>query len=150
MIAARSPMCSVNMILLSDGREIHLDDVATSAEGQAILDDVDAAIDRIEAQLDAPPFPGSGDPDWRRRAQVALKKKRRSRPRIQLRIADLRRAERQVPQQPAGAGQARRDVRRKAFIDAAEQLLEHDLFTEIWARAQEMRPEAFQDGEAQA
>lgn len=147
MIAAPSPVRSINTILLSDGREIHLDDVATAAEGQTILDDVDEAIDGIERQLASGL---AGSEDWRRRAEIALKKKRRSRPRLQQRIAELRRAERQAPPVPAGAGPARRDAKRKAFIDAAEQMLDHDLVTEIWARAQEMRPEAFQGGEVPA
>lgn len=141
------PVRGINMIVLSDGREIHLDLVATAAEGQAILDDVDQGIDAIERQLTS--GTGPNDPDWRRRAELALKRKRRSRPRIQQRIGELRRAERQAAPLPSGTTSPA-DGKRKAFVKAAYEVLGHEVCTEVWARAQEMRPEIFTDGQVPA
>ena len=136
----------VNLVFLSSGETIGVHDIATAAEGQAILDDLDGAILKIEDDL-----ANSGDAEWRARAEMALKKKRRQRPALQRRIGDLRRAERQAAARPPeGPGPNRRDVRRKAFINAAEQLLTPEVFTEVWARAAEMEPVAFAGGEVDA
>lgn len=139
-------MRGINTVLMSDGREVHLDDIATAAEGQTILDDLDTAIDKIELQVAAARDGASpNDPDWRRRAETALKRKRRIRPRLQQRIGELRKAER-VAQVQAAAAAVPGDVQRKAFVIAAADMLDHELVTEIWARAREIRPAAFVEG----
>lgn len=133
----------VNLVFLSNGETISIGDIVTSAEGQAILDDLDGAILKIEDDL-----ANSGDAEWRARAEMALKKKRRQRPALQQRIGDLRRSERQAAvHPPAGLGPNRRDIRRKAFINAAEQLLTPEVFTEVWARAAELEPVAFAEAD---
>ncbi|WP_246690211.1 hypothetical protein [Methylorubrum populi] len=136
-------------MILSDGREVHLDDISSAAEGQTIIDDLDGAILGIEDQLAYDD--GRNGPVWRKRAEMALKKKRRQRPALQQRIGELRRAERlAAAHPPAGPGPSRRDIRRKAFVNAAEQLLSPEVFTEVWARAAEMEPVAFAGGEIDA
>ncbi len=138
------PVIGVNVIVLRDGRTAHLEDIADAAEGQAILDDLDGAILGIEDQLAFDD--GRNGPAWRKRAEIALKKKRRQRPALQQRIAELRRAERQAAAHPpAGPGPDRRDARRKAFIDAAEEMLPRETFVEVWARAAEREPRVFVD-----
>lgn len=144
MMAASTerPIRGVNVVILSDGREVHLDDISSAAEGQTIIDDLDGAILGIEDQLAYDD--GRNGPIWRKRAEMALKKKRRQRPGLQQRIGELRRAERQAAAHPtAGPGPDRRDARRKAFIDAAEEMLTPEVFTEVWARAAERMPVAF-------
>lgn len=133
----------VNLVFLSSGETISIGDIATAAEGQAILDDLDGAILRIEDDLACDRQ--HPNPEWRERAEMALKKKRRQRPALQQRIGDLRRAEREAARPTAGPGPNRRDTRRKAFINAAEQLLSPEVFTEVWARAAELEPAAFAD-----
>ncbi|GAA0252272.1 hypothetical protein LNAOJCKE_4786 [Methylorubrum aminovorans] len=135
------PIRGVNVVVLSDGREVHLDDITTAAEGQTILDDLDGAILGIEDQLAFDD--GRNGPVWRKRAEMALKKKRRQRPGLQQRIGDLRRAEKRAAQpEPATS---HKDAKRKAFIDAAEELLSPEVFTEVWTRAAERVPAAFAD-----
>ena len=137
------PIRGVNVVILSDGREVHIDDITTVAEGQTILDDLDGAILGIEDQLAYDD--GRNGPVWRKRAEMALKKKRRQRPGLQQRIGELRRAERQTVL-PAGPGPERRDARRRAFVNAAEELLTPEVFTEVWTRAAEREPAAFAKG----
>jgi hypothetical protein len=133
------PIRGVNVVVLSDGREVHLDDITTAAEGQAIIDDLDGAILGIEDQLAFDD--GRKGPVWRKRAETALKKKRRQRPGLQQRIGELRRAEKRAAQlEPVTS---RKDAKRKAFVDAAEELLTPEVFTEVWARAAERMPVAF-------
>ena len=150
MIASRNPHAAsefrgVNVILRADGSEVRLDDIATADEGQRLLDEVDAAILSIEDQVEH--YDGGND-DWRRRAGLALKKKRRIRPALQRRIAELRRAERQAV---VGTGPDKatfhKDARRKAFVVAAEQMLDRELFVEIWQRASENEPAVFEGWE---
>ncbi|MEH3118873.1 MAG: hypothetical protein PGN25_15110 [Methylorubrum populi] len=138
------PIRSVNVVVLRDGREVHLDDIATAADGQAILDDLDGAILSIEDQIGFDD--GSKGTVWRKRADMALRRKRRQRPALQRRIGDLRRAERQAAAHPPpGPGPERRDARRKAFIDAAEEMPPHETFVELWAHAAEREPTVFAD-----
>lgn len=150
MIASRAPLPlrGVNVVLRRDGSEIHLDDIETAAQGQAILDEIDAAILAIEDQVDNDD--GRNGQDWRSRANTALKKKRRIRPALQKRIADLRRSERQAAAlaQPVKDIRVGPEARRTAFINAAEELLDAEVFTEIWARAAERNPAAFAGKEA--
>ncbi|KQT17720.1 hypothetical protein ASG40_17005 [Methylobacterium sp. Leaf399] len=153
MIVARTPQPTqgvrgVNVVLYSGG-ELHIDDIETAAQGQAILDEIDGAISTIEDQF-AHGVTSEKDPSWRARAEIALKRKRRQRPRLQQRIGELRRAERQVLP-PSGkhlADYERREARRRAFIDAAKQMLDAEMVTEIWARAAEQAPDAFAELEA--
>lgn len=83
------PIRGVNLVLLSSGGEIHIDDIVTAAEGQTILDDIDGAIIAIEDQLATDR--GRSDPVWRSKAEKALRRKRRQRPALQQRIGDLHR-----------------------------------------------------------
>ena len=141
--AIRRTRRDINFVILRDGRGIHLDAIATVDEGQAALDDLDCAVLSIEAQL-AADGGGANRAGWRCAAEATLRKKRRIRPRLQQRIAELRRIERRAaPSLGDGSGKLRRENRRKAFIDAAEELLPAETFTEIWARAAEREPELF-------
>ncbi|WP_238226572.1 hypothetical protein [Methylorubrum aminovorans] len=136
----------MNLVFLSSGETVSIGDITTAAEGQAILDDLDGAILRIEDDLACDCQ--DPNPEWRERAEMALKKKRRQRPALQQRIGDLRRSERQAAvHPPAGLGPNRRDIRRKAFINAAEQLLTPEVFTEVRARAAELEPVAFAEAD---
>lgn len=138
------PIRGVNVVVLSNGGEVHLDNIVTATEGQTILDDLDGAILGIEDQLAFDD--GRNGPVWRKRAEMALKKKRRQRPGLQQRIGELRRSERQAASvSPAGLGPERREARRRAFVNAAEELLSPEVFTEVWTRAAEREPAAFAD-----
>ncbi|KQO76455.1 hypothetical protein [Methylobacterium sp. Leaf88] len=132
----------VSTILRRDGSEIQLDAIQSSAEGQAILAEIDEAILAIEGQVAF--GRETDDPSWRTRAEIALKRKRRSRPLLQERIGALRRAERAAA---LGASQAqvssKVDAKRHAFVQAAYELLGHEACTEVWARAQEKQPALF-------
>ncbi|UMY16636.1 hypothetical protein MMB17_18405 [Methylobacterium organophilum] len=139
---AEAQVRGVNLILLSGGGEIHLDDIVTAEEGQRVLDDIDGAILNIEDQLGFDN--GSRDPFWRKRAESALKKKRRQRPAVQKRIAELRRAERRIAWPDPST--LMMDGKRKAFVKAAGDLLSPEVITEIWAHAAELNPSLFQNG----
>ncbi|MCJ2032618.1 hypothetical protein MKK54_00035, partial [Methylobacterium sp. J-068] len=87
------------------------------------------------------------DPSWRTRAEIALKRKRRSRPVLQERIGVLRRAERSMALGSSqAAGYSKIDAKRQAFVQAAYELLGHEACTEVWARAQQKQPALFADG----
>lgn len=135
----RDAVPGVNLVLLSNGSEIHLDDIATAAEGQAILDGLDGAILAIEDQLDRSDH--VANPTWRRRAEGALKRKRRQRPALQQRIAALRKAERQASHPESDT--SHKDARRKTFVKAAQEMLPPETFAELWNRAAEMAPSLF-------
>nr|USU31058.1 hypothetical protein NG677_17155 [Methylobacterium sp. OTU13CASTA1] len=134
----------VTTILLRDGTEIRVDAIETSAQGQAILAEIDGAILAIEDQIAL--GTGMDDPTWRTRAELALKRKRRSRPVLQERIGVLRRAEKAAA---LGASQAqsasKADAKRQAFVQAAYELLGHETCVEVWALAQEKQPLLFAD-----
>lgn len=139
------PTLGVNVILLRDGREIHLDDIETAAQGQAILDEIDEAIDGIEIQVEG--RRAEVDPFWLQRASTALKRKRRQRPRLQQRIGELRRAEKAAGTRDAlGQVTSKVDAKRQAFIHAAYEMLGHETCVEVWAKAQEKQPGLFSDG----
>ena len=132
----------VNVAILSDRSEVHIADIKTAAEGNSILADIDASILSIEAQLEF--GRGDAEPGWRARAEASLKIKRRLRPALQQRIGELRRAEHVSGRTVvAQAYAATVDAKRKAFIDAAGELLGHEICVEIWARAQQIRPSVF-------
>lgn len=132
----------VNVMVLRNGTGVHLDDIATASDGQAILDDLDGAILSIEDQLAFDD--GSKGALWRKRADKALRRKRRQRPALQQRIGELRGAEKQAEHEArADQNAAHLDVKRRAFIKAAEELLAPELLTEVWARAAEREPAAF-------
>ena len=135
----------VSLIRLSDGREVHLDDIATAAEAKAILDDVEGSLLGIEETLTLDD--GRRGPDWRKRAEIAQKRKRRQRPALQRLLSELRQAERRATcPDPATS---RKDAKRRAFLRAAEELLPAETVTELWARAAERFPDAF-EGEGAA
>ncbi len=133
-------------IITIDGRAIHLDDIPTAEEGRQLLAVLDGEIARIEDQLSAADLRGA-DPEWRRRAATAHKRKRRIRPRLQERIGTLRRSERdQAHTADTLAASSAKDGRRRAFILAAQELLSHEVVTEVWARAAEIKPDLFANG----
>jgi hypothetical protein len=142
--APRLPVRCITTILLRDGSEIALDAIETSAQGQAILAEIDEAILAIEGQIAF--GRQTDDPSWRTRAEIALKRKRRSRPVLQERIGALRRAERSLA---LGASQAavssKVDAKRQAFVHSAYELLGHEACTEVWAHAQQKQPGLFAD-----
>lgn len=143
---------SINTILLSNGQAIHIDDIATPEQGQAALDDVDETILRIEGQLEEP-HGGAREvgADWRRRAERALQRKRKLRPRLERRISELRQAAKVDAATASARAYAEKvDGKRGAFVKAAYEVLGHEVCTEVWARAQEMRPEIFTDGQVPA
>lgn len=161
MIAARNPqdhdspvretVGGVNAVRRSDGSLVRLDDIATAEEGRALLEEVDAGILAIEEQIENW-TEQRHDPDWPRRAKTALKRKRRIRPALQQRIAELRRSEK-LPATPTlrvGPKAELIERRRVAFINAAEAVLDRELFVEIWARAAEDMPEVFEGVEGKA
>jgi len=138
------PIRGVTTILLQDGSEIRVDAIETSAQGRAILDEIDGAILAIEDQIAH--GIGSDDPSWRVRAEMALKRKRRSRPVLQERIGVLRRAEKAAALGVSQAKVATKvDAKRQAFIHAAYELLGHETCVEVWALAQEKQPLLFAD-----
>ncbi|ACL56957.1 hypothetical protein [Methylobacterium nodulans] len=137
----------ITVLLLGDGTEIHVDDIATAEQGRSLLDRLDQEIASIEDQISAAVLRGSADPSWRRRAEIALKRKRRIRPRLQERIDELRRAEQAVRAEANRvADRAAIDGQRRAVMIAARELLGHEIMTEIWARAAELRPACFREG----
>ncbi|GJE19542.1 hypothetical protein [Methylobacterium marchantiae] len=135
----------VNTILLRDGSEIRLEDIQSSEQGRAILDEIDGAILAIEDQI-ALGFQ-SDDPSWKVRAEIALKRKRRSRPALQARIGELRRAEKALAIKDTHANATSKvDAKRQAFVHAAYELLGHETCVEVWALAQEKQPALFTEG----
>ncbi|MHC2089433.1 hypothetical protein [Methylobacterium sp. CM6244] len=135
----------VNTILLRDGSEIRLEDIQSSAQGRAILDEIDGAILAIEDQITLG-FE-SDDPSWKTRAEIALKRKRRSRPVLQARIGELRRAEKALAIKDTHANATTKvDAKRQAFVHAAYELLGHETCVEVWALAQEKQPALFTEG----
>ncbi|MDO9428405.1 MAG: hypothetical protein Q7T93_16435 [Methylobacterium sp.] len=130
-----------HVALSADGARICIGDIATVAEGRRILDELDIGIIETEDQLHEA---GAGRRQstwaWRRSAEVALKWKKLMRPRLQKRIAELKRAEK------AAVSAAAIESRRGAFLAAAAELLGHEACTEIWARAAEINPIAFAEG----
>lgn len=137
----------INLIRLRDGREFLVNDIATAEQGRLLLAEVDAAILGIEDQIEHADITTQNGRDWVKRAERALKVKRRSRPILQARIGELARAERGTAGRLAHEAQIRKaDTKRRAFIQAAFELLGHEACTEIWTRAAELQPAAFLDG----
>jgi len=139
-----------HVAISADGTRICIDDIATVAEGRRILDELDAGILDTEDQLrEAAAGRRQSTRTWRRSAELALKWKRLMRPRLQERIGELKRADKtSASVEAARAYAAAIDGRRGAFIAAATELLDREVCTEIWARAAELKPEAFSDGAA--
>lgn len=131
-----------HVALAADGARICIGDIATVAEGRRILDELDIGIIETEDHLHEA---GAGRRPstwaWRRSAEVALKWKKLMRPRLQERIAELKRAEK------AAVHASAIESRRGAFLAAAAELLGHETCTEIWTRAAEINPTAFAVGE---
>lgn len=131
-----------HVAIAADGARICIGDIATVAEGRRILDELDIGIIETEDQLhEAGAGRRPSTSAWRRSAEVALKWKRLMRPRLQERIAELKRAEK------TAVSAAAIDAKRGAFLAAAVELLGHETCTEIWARAAEINPAAFAGAE---
>lgn len=138
---------AVNIIRFRDGTEIRIDDIATPEQGRIILDDVDASILAIEDQIEHMDLSTQNDVDWKRRAERALKVKRRSRPRLQAHIGLLMREEKARQHKDTMAqGSVVVDAKRKMFVRAAYDMLGHEACTEVWVRAAEMAPDVFPNG----
>jgi hypothetical protein len=137
----------INVIRLRDGREFRIEDIETAEQGRLILAEVDASILGIEDQIDRVDLATQNGRDWKRRAERALKVKRRQRPTIQHRIGELARAERGTAGRLAHEDLLRKaDSKRRAFIRSAYEVLGHETCVELWARAQEKEPALFADG----
>ncbi|NEU13557.1 hypothetical protein G3T14_15665 [Methylobacterium sp. BTF04] len=138
---------TINVIRFRDGTEISIDDIKTAEQGRQILAGVDASILAIEDQIDHADLSTEHGREWKKRAERALKVKRRSRPNLQARIGELARAERGTAGRLAHEAALREaDGKRRSFVHAAYQMLGHETCTEIWARAAELQPAAFPDG----
>ncbi|KQP83326.1 hypothetical protein [Methylobacterium sp. Leaf117] len=136
----------INVIRFRDGREIRIDDIGTAEQGRLILTEVDATILAIEDQIDRVDLSTCNGPAWKKRAERALKVKRRQRPTIQARIGELGRAERGTVTLAVREAEMRKvDDKRRAFIRAAYASLGHEACIEIWARAEEREPSVFAD-----
>ena len=142
-------MRGLNVVVRPDGREVHLDDIRTAAEGATLLDEMDASIIAIETQI-ASVEAGTWvrDPGWLPQATKIVRTKRCVRPKLQQRIAALKKAEKAAAAPPPPV-QSPKNSRRQAFVLAAEELLDHELMVTVWERARELRPAAFA-GEAQS
>lgn len=132
-----------------DGSEVTLAEIRTAAEGEALLEELDQAIIAIEEQIERAKSRKT-DRDWLIRTKTAARHRRIMRPKLQERIADLRRTERAAEKAAAieveKAENARRtDGRRRAFILAAKDTLEPCVFDQIWKRARVISPDAFDD-----
>ncbi|MCJ2080721.1 hypothetical protein [Methylobacterium sp. J-090] len=144
----RGDVLGVNVIFLSDGQQIRIADIQTVEEGRTVLDSLTGGILGIEAQIERMDI---SDPDYsqrRRRAERALRIKRLQRPRLEVRIAEIRRAERAVRaalNPPVLESQTLN--RRRAFVQAAQQILGEARCQEIWTRARENHPEAWSPAE---
>ncbi|MDP4024432.1 hypothetical protein Q8W71_17545 [Methylobacterium sp. NEAU 140] len=140
---------ALDIILRADGTTIRPNQITSSAEAEAIQTELVQSIIEIEEQLEAD---GTGerprDVSWRRRANAVLRRKKFHRQIVQRRIAELRKVERQIEQGEAeNLVTAPKNARRRAFIAAAEELLEPKMLGEIWKRAKAMRPAAFAEVE---
>lgn len=137
----------VNVIRFRDGREIRVDDIETAEQGRLILTEVDATILAIEDQIEHVDLSTQNGRDWKKRAERALKVKRRQRPTLQARIGELGRAKKGTVTLAAREAEMRRvDDKRRAFIRAAYASLGHEACIEIWAHAQQREPTVFADG----
>jgi hypothetical protein len=134
-------------IVQRNGIDIKLSDIKSAIEGDAILDELDQAIVSIEQQIaDGARTVCNGG--WLIKARTALRYKKLARPKLQARIAELRRQEKA---QAAGDlrqyQQSRDNMKRRTFILAAKESLNADSFDQLWAKAREILPDAFtEDG----
>lgn len=138
---------TVNVVEIQNGRRIALADITSAAQGRAIMDELDADIINVEDQISSCTIPAVHS-EWRRRAERALRIKKRIRNTLQERIGALRRAEKAAADAAErvaayGVKAVQVDAKRKAFVHAAYQMIGHEACTEIWARAAEMKPEVF-------
>lgn len=130
----------VNVLVIDRDTEVRIDDINTVADARAILDRLDAAILQTETALDQP----GRAPGWQRQARYSLRVKRLARPRIVARIDDLQRAAKAERAVGTITPQAiKMDLRRRAFLDAAYQMLGREKCAEIWDRAQAIQPAPF-------
>ncbi|SFH04815.1 hypothetical protein [Methylobacterium gossipiicola] len=140
---------AVTSILLRDGREVRIDDITTAEQGRLVLAELDGTILAIEDQIAHSDQTTPEAQDWRVRAERALKVKRRSRPTLQARIGTLGRAEKAAAHAAVlGQKAVQVDAKRQAFVHAAYEMVGHEVCTEIWARAAELKPEVFANGVA--
>ncbi len=119
------------LIPLREGAQIDLNDIVDPNEGEEILDELHGSIISIEEQLCF--NADSKDRTWRIRAQTALRHRKLMVPRLQARIAMLRRQR----------TQDRAVARRDAFVLAAKEELDLDTYERLWDVARTNHPEAF-------
>jgi len=139
---ARAP--GLTTVILQSGDAVEISEIATAEEGRSVLDEIDSSILSIEAQL----ADFQGDPEWRKRAARALKVRKLQRPRVQERIGQLRVVEKNRSHaNHMAANSLKVDAKRGAFVKAAYELLGHERCADVWARAQAISPEAFDEGD---
>jgi len=135
----------MSRIQLADGEEIEIDDLADYDQARRLLDQLDREIITIEAQICDGPRPGQAA-DWLARAKSALRHRKVLRPKLQERIADLKKEKAKAAHAVAEvASQSRRSDKRHAFMKAAVDVLPRGEFNAIMRRAKEMFPAAFSD-----
>lgn len=127
-----------------DGSQVDIHDIDDIDQARLLLDELDGEILSLKMQL-AGGFKGKA-PDWRVKAEGALRARGFLRPRMQQHIADLRRAERGREEVARQAAFSRgTDAKRAAFVKAAKDCLSVDKFREIWSRAEAIDPSAFKE-----
>jgi len=130
-------------IVQRKGIDIKLSDITSATDGEAILDELDGAIVSIEQQI-ADGVRNGCNGNWLIKARTALRYKKLARPKLQARIAELRRQEKaQVVAEARQFQQSRDNMKRRAFILAAKETLDAGAFDRIWAKAREILPDAF-------
>lgn len=133
----------MSYIVQRNGIDIQLSDIRSVVEGEAILDELDRSLVSIEQQIaDGSRFGCDGA--WLIKAKTALRYKKLARPKLQARIAELRRQEKtQAAAEARQFQQSRDNMKRRAFILAAKEILDAGAFDRIWAKAREILPDAF-------
>lgn len=122
-----------------DGSTMLISDIDTVAAGEAALDELDRAIINIEEHVERGNRDRGTDQDWLIRAKTALKHRRRSRPILQERIAQLRRAEKDAARQAHDAKDAdQRKTWLDAFMKATRDELPGERFMSLCRRADEI------------
>ena len=124
---------------------VTLDDLTTIEACDAALDRLTMAIPSIEEQIARHRSSPNQPPDWRPRAEKALRVKKLLLPRLQQRRADLARADkaaRHVATKQAGHSQV--EQKRRVMIGVAWEV-EPAAMQRVEAVARERRPDLFDD-----
>lgn len=138
----------MSFIVLRDGQQVEIADIATVAAGNDALACLDESIIAIEEQIERAAAEGDTGSDWLIKARTALKHRRRSRAPLQERIGHLRRSEKAAAHQAVLAASAREGVPsadtprhilwQQAFVDAVRADVPEDQFQRFKRRADEI------------